>query len=81
MHKQNVMKDYVNWKSRKNIVTLAQSNVGTILIRGSCFEGDELLEEDVAFIEVSISERQYADLYYPETGINQNDRMDQERES
>ena len=55
--------------------------MGTILIRGSCFEGDELLEEDVAFIEVSMSERKYADLYYPETGINQNDRMDQERES
>ena len=37
---------------------------------------DEATEEDVAFIEVSTSERKYPDLHYPETGINQNDRME-----
>ena len=51
----------------------------TILISGPTFEDDELLEEDVASIEVSISERKYSDLHYSETGTNQNNRMDQER--
>ena len=51
----------------------------TILTSGPTFEDDEHLEEDVASIEVSISERKYSDLHYSETGTNQNNRMDQER--
>ena len=51
----------------------------TILISGPTFEDDELLEEDVLSVEVSISERKYSDLHYSETGTNQNNRMDQER--
>ena len=76
MPEHNVSKNHVRWGKSEHISTSAQSNVETMLISDPSFEDNDLLEEDVNSIEVSVSERNF-----PNLQNLKNDWMEEERES